>query len=92
MANKGHKPKVVIQKLRLVSVLIGQEMQRVDAIREVSITEKTNYRCRKQYGGVGADQLKELKTASERERASSKGGLRPDPEQAYTDGSRLGNF
>jgi hypothetical protein len=33
----------------------------VDAIREVRITEQTYYRWRKQYGGMGADQLKELK-------------------------------
>ena len=36
-------------------------MQRVDAIREVRITEQTYYRRRKQYGGMGTDQLKELK-------------------------------
>lgn len=33
----------------------------VDVIREVSITEQIHYRWRKQYGGMGADQLKELK-------------------------------
>ena len=36
-------------------------MQRVDAIREVRITKQTYYRWRKQYGGMGTDQLKELK-------------------------------
>ena len=36
-------------------------MPRVDAIREVRVTEQTYYRWRKQYGGMGADQLKELK-------------------------------
>ncbi|WP_375545341.1 hypothetical protein [Phaeobacter inhibens] len=35
-------------------------MTRVDAIREVRITEQTYYRWRKQYGGMGTDQLKEL--------------------------------
>lgn len=35
-------------------------MARVDAVREVRITEQTYYRWRKQYGGTGADQLKEL--------------------------------
>ncbi len=34
---------------------------RVDAIRQVSITEQTYYRWRKQYGGMGTGQLKELK-------------------------------
>jgi len=36
-------------------------MSRVDAIREVRVTEQTYYRWRKQYGGMGSDQLKELK-------------------------------
>jgi len=34
---------------------------RIDAIREVQITEQTFYRWRKQYGGMGTGQLKELK-------------------------------
>lgn len=36
-------------------------MARVDAIREVRITEQTYHRWRKQYGGIGTDQLRELK-------------------------------
>ena len=36
-------------------------MVRADAIRQVSITEQTYYRWRKQYGSMGPDQLKELK-------------------------------
>jgi transposase-like protein len=36
-------------------------MARVDAIRQVQITEQTFFRWRKQYGGMGTDQLKELK-------------------------------
>lgn len=61
MANKRHKPEEIVQKLRQVDVLVGQGMQRVDAIREVRITEQTYYRWRKQYGGMGSDQLKQLK-------------------------------
>ena len=36
-------------------------MARIDAIRKISITEQTYYRWRKQYGGMGTDQLKELR-------------------------------
>lgn len=61
MANKRHKPEEIVSKLRQVDVLVGQGMARVDAIREVSITEQTYYRWRKQYGGMGTDQLKQLK-------------------------------
>ena len=61
MAIKRHKPEEIVAKLRQVEVLAGQGVARIDAIREVSITEQTYYRWRKQYGGMGADQLKELK-------------------------------
>ena len=61
MATKRHKPEEIVTKLRQVEVLVGQGMARIDAIREVRITEQTFYRWRKQYGGMGAAQLKELK-------------------------------
>ena len=61
MGTKRHKPEEIVTKLRQVEVLVGQGMARVDAILEVRITEQTFYRWRKQYGGMGADQLKELK-------------------------------
>jgi putative transposase len=57
---KRHKPEEIVTKLRQVDVLVGQGMSRSDAIRQVSITEQTYYRWKKQYGGMGTDQLKEL--------------------------------
>ena len=61
MATKRHKPEKIVTKLRQVEVLVGQGMARIDAIREVRITEQTYYRWRKQYGGMGTDQLRELR-------------------------------
>ena len=61
MTNKRHKPEEIVQKLQQVDVVVGQGMQRADAIREVRITEQTYSRWRMQYGGMGTDQLKELK-------------------------------
>tara|TARA_Y100000588_G_C14140584_1_gene875882 strand:+ start:389 stop:667 length:279 start_codon:yes stop_codon:yes gene_type:complete len=61
MSTKRHKPEEIVTKLRQVDVLVGQGKSGVDAIREVSITEQSYYRWRKQYGGMGTDQLKELK-------------------------------
>ena len=61
MPSKRHKPEEIVAKLRQVEVLVGQGMARIDAIREVSITEQTYYRWRKRYGGMGTNQLKELK-------------------------------
>ena len=36
-------------------------MPRLDAIREIGVTEQTYYRWKKKYGGMGADRLRELK-------------------------------
>ena len=40
---------------------MGQGMSRLDAIRQIGFVEQTYYRWRKQHGGMGVDQLKELK-------------------------------
>ncbi len=61
MGIKRHKPEEIVTKLRQVEVLVGQGMARIDAIRQVRIVEQTYYRWRKQYGGMGPAQLKELK-------------------------------
>ncbi len=42
-------------------VLMGQGLSRIDAIRRIGVVELSSYRLRKQYGGMGVDQLKELK-------------------------------
>jgi len=61
MGIKRHKPEEIVSKLRQVEVLVGQGMPRIDAIREMAITEQTYYRWKKQYGGMGTDQLRALK-------------------------------
>jgi transposase-like protein len=61
MANRRYKPEEIVSKLRQAEVLIGQGQGRRDAIRQIGITEQTYYRWRKQYGGMGTDQLRELK-------------------------------
>ncbi len=61
MANERYKPKEIVQQFPQVDVLAGQGMHRLDAIREVCMTEQTYYRWRKQYGGMGTEQLMGLK-------------------------------
>ena len=61
MANKRPKPEEIVIKLRQVEVLVGQGKARIDAIRSFGVAEQTYYRWRKQYGGMGTDQVKELK-------------------------------
>ena len=40
---------------------MGQGMSRLNAIRQIGFVEQTYYQWHKQYGGMGVDQLKELK-------------------------------
>jgi putative transposase len=61
MAIKRPKPEEIVVKLRQVEVLMGQGMPRIDAFRQISVTEQTYYRWKKKYGGMGTEQLKELK-------------------------------
>ena len=58
MSTKRHKPEQIVSKLRQVEVLVGLGQPRIDPIREVQISEQTYYRWRKQYGGMGTNQLK----------------------------------
>ena len=61
MSREHPKPEEIVSKLRQIEVLVGQGMKQIDAIRENGIVEQTFYRWRKQYGGMGTDQVKELK-------------------------------
>ena len=61
MAIKRPKPEEIVVKLRQVEVLMGQGMARIGAIRQISVTEQTYYRWKKKCGGMGTEQLKELK-------------------------------
>lgn len=40
MGIKRHKPEEIVMKLRQVEVLIGKGRARIDAIRQISITEQ----------------------------------------------------
>ena len=61
MAKKTYKPEEIVSKLRQVDVLRSQGMTMANAIRQISVSEVTFYRWRKEYGGLKADQLKGLK-------------------------------
>jgi transposase-like protein len=61
MAGQRDKPEEIVMKLRQVEVLQGQGVPIADAVRQISVTQQTYYRWRKQYGGMNRDQLKRLK-------------------------------
>ena len=41
MGIKRHRPEEIVTKLRQVEVIVGQRLARIDAIREIQITEQT---------------------------------------------------
>jgi putative transposase len=61
MAIKRPTPEEIVVKLRQVELLTGQDMPRIDANRQISVTEQTYYRWKKKSGRMGTEQLKELK-------------------------------
>ena len=74
MAIKRPKPEEIVVNLLQVEVLMGQGMPRIDAIRQISVTEQPIIAGRRMEplraplvratmatGGMGTEQLKELK-------------------------------
>ena len=78
MALKRNKPEEIVTQLRQVEVLVGQGKARIDAIREIGVVEQTYYRWRKQYGGMGTDQLKGLKRLKKLKELVDEGLIAPD--------------
>ena len=61
MAIKRPKPEEIVVKLRQIEILIGQVKPRIDAIRQISVTEQTYYRLKEKCGGMWTKQPNELK-------------------------------
>ncbi len=51
----------IIGKLREAEILLSQGSSVAEASRQLSITEQTYYRWRKEYGGMRVEQAKRLK-------------------------------
>jgi len=61
MARKRYTAEQIIGHLRQAAILISEGKTVIEAARHLGVSEQTYYRWRKQYGGMGAGQLKELK-------------------------------
>ena len=61
MGRKTFTAEQIIFKLREVEVLVGQGASIVEACLKIAVAEQTYYRWRKGYGGMGTEQLKQLK-------------------------------
>ena len=61
MAKKRFQPEEIIIKLREADILISQGKPIAETIKQLDVSEVTYYRWRKEYGGMGASQMKRLK-------------------------------
>ena len=61
MAKKRFHQEEIITKLREADILISQGKPIAETIKQLDVSEVTYYRWRKEYGGMGASQMKRLK-------------------------------
>ena len=61
MPRKSFTPEQIIAKLRQIEVLISQGHAVAGGCRESGISEQSDYRWRKAYGGMGVTQARRLK-------------------------------
>ena len=69
MAKKRYSAEQIINHLREAEILISQGKCIREVARQISISEQTYYRWRKEYGGMDVSQarrLKELETENQR--------------------------
>ncbi len=69
MKGRKHTPEQIVRKLREADKLVGEGRTIADAAKQLEISEQTFHRWRNQYGGMKADDAKELrKLRSENQR------------------------
>ena len=61
MGATRYKPEEIISKPREAEVLLAEGVSVGDVIRRLGVTQMTDYRWRKEYGGMKVDQAKRLK-------------------------------
>lgn len=61
MKQRRHTPEQVVRKLREADKLLGEGKTIAEVARVLEVSEVTYHRWRKQYGGMKADDVKELK-------------------------------
>ena len=58
---RGYSPEQIITKLRETEVLLRQGKTVAQDCKAIEVSEQTYYRWRKEYGGMTANQAKQLK-------------------------------
>ena len=58
---KRHTPNQIIAKLREAERMLGEGLTTAEAAKALEVSENTFHRWRRQYGGMKAEDVKELK-------------------------------
>lgn len=61
MKGRNHTPDQIIRKLREADRLLGEGKTIAEATKQLEISDQTFHRWRAQYGGMKADDAKELR-------------------------------
>ena len=61
MKRRRHTPEPIVRKLREAERMIGEGKQVAEVAKQLEVSEQTFYRWREQYGGMKANDVKELK-------------------------------
>jgi putative transposase len=64
MPQKRYRPEQIIAKLREAQVLLSEGKKVPEVVKALGIHEVTDYRWRREYGGLKVSQAKRLKTSS----------------------------
>jgi len=72
MKRKRHRTDEVVRKLREAEVLEGQGQTIAQVCQKLEISEQTLHRWRKQFRGMGDEQIKRLKELEEENRRLKK--------------------
>jgi putative transposase len=87
-----HKPEEIVAKLRQVDVLVSRGQNIADAIRQIGVSEVTDYRWRQEFGGLKTEQVKRLKELETENSRLRKAVSDLDAGQANPAGGRPGNY
>ena len=61
MARKRFTPEQIINHLREAEILVNQGKTVTEACHQISVSEQTYYRWRREYGGMEVEQVRRLK-------------------------------
>jgi putative transposase len=92
MKKRQQTPEQIIRKLAEGEKLLGEGRSIGEVARHLEITESTWHRWRNQYGGMKADDAKELRELRKGEPAPQEDRRRPGPGPRHAEGAEPGKL